>query len=117
MTIAVLSHVTHGDEEYDALTFWCPGCERIDDEGGRHGGLHSLPVTPTTKSPVWAFDGNLEAPTLTPSILSRRTFKDEPEFVCHSYLRAGALEFLGDSTHQYAGQTIPLPDLPDWAVA
>jgi hypothetical protein len=33
---------------------------------------------------------------------------------CHSYVRDGKIEFLNDSTHKLAGQTVPLPDMPDW---
>lgn len=91
---------------YDCLAFVCPGC--AEDRGG--SGLHMLPVNTTEKSPSWDWDGNLDAPTLNPSIL---TGKDSPN-ICHSFLRVGRFEFLGDSTHSLAGKTVDLPDLPDW---
>jgi hypothetical protein len=57
----------------------------------------------------WTFDGNLEAPTFTPSFLhSWGTGK-----VCHYNLIAGWLQFCPDSTHGLAGKTVPLPDLPE----
>lgn len=97
----------HG-HHYTALKFVCPGCER---EPG-HGGLHMLPVSGDANGrPSWSFDGNLDAPTLSPSILSTR-----PEFVCHSFLKAGVFEFLGDCTHPLKGQSVPIPDLYEWAV-
>lgn len=98
---------------YESLAFWCPGC----DMNGR-GGLHMLPVnTGGIKSPSWDFDGDLELPTLSPSILTRMSFRNGNEnFVCHSFLKAGVFEFLGDCTHQYANQKVPIPDLPDWFV-
>jgi hypothetical protein len=34
--------------------------------------------------------------------------------VCHSFLTDGVFHFLGDCTHPYAGQQVPLPELPDW---
>jgi hypothetical protein len=34
-------------------------------------------------------------------------------FRCHSFVRAGRIEFLNDSTHALAGKTVDLPDLPD----
>lgn len=103
--IKVDDHGTH----HEALAFWCPGCDR---DG--HGGMHMLPVNVTLLNrPSWQWDGNLEAPTLSPSILSRGSYVDG-ERICHSFLRAGVFEFLGDSTHQYANQHVPLPDLPDW---
>ncbi|QIM22963.1 hypothetical protein G7075_19995 [Phycicoccus sp. HDW14] len=96
--------------------FVCPGCARGGDVG-----LHMLPVggdVPEGRA-RWDFDGDLETPTLSPSILTRYTMHgtDGPrEWVCHSFLRAGVFEFLTDSTHPFAGQQVPLPDLPDWAV-
>lgn len=36
--------------------------------------------------------------------------------VCHSFIRKGQWEFLGDSTHALAGQNVPLVPLPDWLV-
>lgn len=106
-------HITHdGDVVYNSLWFNCPGCEEF---GG--SGLHMLPVNSTRTSPAWEWDGNIEAPTLSPSILTR-TYRCEGEarvdLVCHSYLKAGVIEFLGDCTHSLAGQHVPLPDLPDW---
>jgi hypothetical protein len=106
-------------ESWDALTFWCPGCERVDDDGSRHAGLHMLPVNgpgALSDRASWSWDGNLDAPTLEPSILTRRHQHGEA-FVCHSFLRGGVFEFLGDCTHPLAGQHVPLPDLPDWAAA
>lgn len=100
--VPVNDHGVH----YDCLAFVCPGC---DDT---HSGLHMLPVNTTEHSPSWDWDGNLEAPTLTPSILT----KWMGTTVCHSFLRAGVFEFLGDCTHALAGQSVPIPDLPDWFI-
>jgi hypothetical protein len=72
-----------------------------------------LPVSDTKgKRPQWDFDGDLEAPTLSPSI--KTTPYDGS--VCHSFLRNGVFEFLGDCTHSLKGQHVPMPDLPDWVV-
>jgi hypothetical protein len=73
-------------------------------------GAHLLPVD-AAKSPAWDWDGNTEAPTLSPSILTRAGSE-----VCLSFLRAGVFEFLSDCTHPLAGQSVPIPDLPDWLV-
>ena len=105
---------------YDALMFVCPGCETTDADGTMHGGLHMLPVNTTKKSPSWTWDGNLDAPTLSPSILTRRGPGADnlpPPFVCHSFLKAGIFEFLGDCTHQYANQHVPIGELYDWVVS
>jgi hypothetical protein len=92
---------------------WCPACEE----------MHRLPDG-------WTFDGNLEAPTFTPSFKHdglQRVFVDGHwtgewkrdasgntiPFCCHYILTAGVLNFCGDCTHALAGQAVPLPKLPD----
>lgn len=96
---------------YSALMFVCPGCAAGGPEG--YAGLHMLPVnSPDIGKPSWDFDGNLDAPTLSPSIL---THGSETIPTCHSFLVAGVFQFLTDSTHSLAGQHIPIPDLPTWA--
>lgn len=100
--------VTDRNHKYKTLTFCCPGCAEILGGGV---GLHMLPVS-GDKQPQWSFDGNTEAPTLSPSILS--SFGDRGS--CHSFIKNGRFEFLPDCTHSLAGQTIEMPDLPDWAV-
>jgi hypothetical protein len=72
-----------------------------------------LPVSgdaPPNK-PQWDFNGNLESPTLSPSILTRYN-----DLVCHSFMRDGKMEFLSDCTHELAGQTVPIPPMHDWLV-
>jgi hypothetical protein len=32
--------------------------------------------------------------------------------VCHSFVTEGRIEFLSDSTHELAGQTVPIPEWP-----
>ena len=79
------------------LYFWCPGCDQphaVEVVGG--GGA------------VWQWDGNLEAPTVQPSILVHNRQN------CHSFVTAGRWHFLGDSLHPLAGQTVDMVDLPDW---
>ena len=116
-----LRHVTDGNQTYDDLVFWCPGCEQPDPDGQMVGGLHMLPINNTITSPSWDWDGNLKAPTLSPSILTRHDYYTGPDtpprvFICHSFLRGGVFEFLGDCTHSLAGQSVPMPDLPAWAL-
>jgi hypothetical protein len=119
---ASLRHVDDHGVRYDALMFMCPGCATpytlIDGTEHTPSGIHMLPVNSSAKSPQWTWDGNLEAPTLSPSILSHiHPYDDQsrPQGVCHSFLVAGVLQFLGDCTHPLAGQNVPLPDLPGWA--
>ena len=101
------------------LTFWCPGCEQI------HG---PVVARPDPRRPFWEWDGSRDRPTLSPSILVRssKPLTDEEvqrvlggehiepvPTVCHSFLRQGRLEFLGDCTHALAGQTVDLPEIPE----
>jgi Family of unknown function (DUF6527) len=104
----------HGDR-YQAIVLWCPGCEYTDEEDGKkYGGLHMLPVTGTgQKRPVWGWNGDLEKVTLNPSILTHYG-TDGEQFTCHSFLRDGQWQFLGDCTHALAGQTVPMLPLPAW---
>lgn len=104
----MLRTVKDGDKTYDALMFVCPGCISGGPEG--YAGLHMLPVNAENiDKPSWNWNGDLESPTLEPSILSHGYSR------CHSYLRDGIFEFLTDSDHPLSGQHIPIPDLPDWA--
>jgi hypothetical protein len=34
--------------------------------------------------------------------------------VCHSYVTDGKIRFLDDCTHELAGKTVELEDVPDW---
>lgn len=105
----------------DATTceFMCPGC----------GQRHVLPIGKGI-SPSWFFTGDVERPTLSPSIAARGILGvfdyagdwtgewqidaagSTIPFVCHSFVRDGRIEFLGDCSHSMAGKTV---DLPQWA--
>ena len=59
-----------------------------------------------------AHDGDVDMPTVSPSI--RVTSRnDGGETTCHSFVRTGQIQFLGDCTHPLRGQTVALPDWPD----
>lgn len=94
----------HGTGERYGIEFHCPGC----------GFSHAIPVMPYKGG--WDFNEDLERPTVAPSILVHEVRrKDETTFSprCHSFLRDGRLEFLGDCGHALAGQTVDLPELPE----
>lgn len=112
MKVARIQGVSDPKGRYDALMFACPGCASTRDD---YEGLHMLPITgdPTLR-PTWAFDGNLELPTLSPSILTKFNWAGV-EYICHSFLTAGVFNFLTDSTHPLSGQQVPIPELPRWA--
>lgn len=104
------------------VTFWCPGCEEA----------HAVPVA--GGGILWSWNGSMDRPTFGPSILCRSghfapghsgscwcTYNAEhPQTpapfkcgICHSFVADGRIQFLTDSTHRLAGQTVDLPD--DWA--
>lgn len=62
----------------------------------------------------WEFNGDLERPTFSPSLLV--TYEWGPErkkCVCHSYVREGRIQFLHDCTHELAGKTVDLPPVDE----
>lgn len=88
------------------LLFWCPGCDRA------HAIAHG-----DGPGPRWGWNGDAERPTFTPSVLVRYDGADAgqdgaPPAVCHSFVTAGRIQFLGDCTHALAGQTVDLPAWP-----
>lgn len=98
--------VLSSDDRGPMVWFACPGC----------GENHGLPVGDGTRHPRWTFNGDKQKPTLTPSILARTGPwvsgpKQGQTEICHSYVRDGQIQFLGDCTHKLAGQTVPLPPI------
>lgn len=95
-----------------SLLMWCPGCDY----------LHRIITWQADgqTGPVWDWDGNEETPTVSPSILVHEIRKTDGTVyspTCHSFLRAGRWEFLGDSGHHLAGQTVDMVPVPDWLLA
>ena len=116
------------DTTDNGLMFCCPGCKsshRIQHGAGA--------------GPRWGWNGDVERPTFTPSVLvTGRDFteagesaydawvaagfpKPAPSFEsldvgCHSFVTDGRIEFLGDCTHAMAGQTVDLADWPTQGV-
>jgi len=90
--------------------FWCPGCDSA----------HMV-------SESWQI--NTETATISPSVLvygSKKLINEDltgdaltaPENVtttprCHSFVTNGQIQYLDDSTHALAGQTVELPDWVD----
>lgn len=109
-------------------SFFCPGCKS----------RHSV----RTGGASWTFNGDVHKPVLSPSVLvtsghyagrmadgscwctynaEQLAKGEEPApFTCqrcHSFVgcngaQPGQIIFLSDSTHELAGQTVDLPDLP-----
>ena len=95
----------YGGGEIAHLDAFCPACDRVhsfsvDLEG--HGKWRE-------EDPVWDFDGNWESPTFSPSMLANKDDANEYFPICHSFLKNGHWEYLEDSTHELAGQTVAVP--------
>jgi hypothetical protein len=82
------------------VAFWCEGCKQ----------RHFIQIG-NGPSPRWSFDGNLDSPTISPSI---RVWDggDGKIYTCHSFIRGGKIQYLNDCTHELKGQTVPLTPLP-----
>jgi hypothetical protein len=88
------------------LIFFCPGCKCA----------HGVVVT---HEPKWGWNGNMEKPSFTPSILvngfdwvgyPQDKFPRPKSMIrCHSFVTDGNIQFLGDCEHELKGQTVPLP--------
>lgn len=95
-----------------SIIFLCPGCGRV----------HVLRVDGNA-DPKWTFNEDYENPTFTPSILTHgKKITEDGNFTkdaegnpidvtCHSYVTDGNIQFLADTTHELAGQTVALPVL------
>ena len=78
---------------------------------------------------TWQFNGDMEKPTISPSILVRSVTMPDPiprnadgsykigadgrvegskDSVCHSFVTDGKIRFLDDCTHDMAGQIVDL---------
>jgi len=75
--------------------FFCPGCKNH----------HAF------TSPRWTFNGSLESPTFSPSLLCNA---DHPASRCHLFMRDGKIQFLSDCHHELKGQTVNCPDWEGW---
>jgi hypothetical protein len=84
----LLKHEFEGEESY---SFWCPACKC------GHG------FTVKGGPPVWGFDGNMQAPTFSPSL----RYVDAG---CHLYVSGGQIQYCWDCRHDLKGQTIPMVD-------
>lgn len=91
--------------------FHCPGCGR-DHFLCTAEANHYLDGE---KGPIWGFNGDMDKPTFTPSILTTLPWHNEDgsvtNHVCHSFVTDGKIQFLNDCTHQMAGQTVELPEM------
>jgi hypothetical protein len=85
----------NGKVHHEQYLYWCEGCGyehafALHENGGHH-----------------SFNGDLDNPTVSPSLVQNFT----PGKMCHSFIRDGKIQYLGDCWHHLKGQTIELPDV------
>lgn len=93
-----------GVHQYNQWFWWCPGCDMAHSFADGEKG--------------WTFNGNLEKPTVQPSIMTwpvgRGGVHDAAHPGCHVFITDGMIHYLGDCFHTLKGQTVPMVALPDW---
>lgn len=95
------------------VAIFCPGCK-----------AHHVIATqkPQSNGAVWVFNEDMDLPTFSPSLLVRtgkyvpghEDFDDEGfklSSICHSFIKSGQIQFLGDCTHDLKNQTVELPEI------
>lgn len=89
------------------VTFCCPGCSN----------WHGVTIGhPNNRGAQWTWNGDVDRPTISPSILSRIEYPKDAtrdQQVCHSFVEGGNIRFLSDCTHGLAGQTVPLETIDE----
>ena len=100
--------------EESGYAFWCPACKQP----------HRFTiVSPITGRPKWTFDGNLESPSFSPSLLyytPQGKVGDDGKWKetgrktnCHLHVKRGQIQYCGDFPHEYKGNTVALQEWPE----
>lgn len=83
-------------------SFKCPGC----------GHEHNYHIEGENK--IWNFNGDMNKPTFTPSLLNTWTEKNGDSIInhrCHLFIINGQIQYCSDCTHSLANQTVELPNI------
>lgn len=92
-------------EDHQEYLFMCPGC-KYD---------HRYIVKWGSKSertePVWHFNGDVDKPSFTPSLLMRTSHHGEADRICHLYVTNGKIQFLADCSHSLKGQSVEMEEV------
>lgn len=115
--------------ENEQLSFMCPACET----------WHTVHYG-QSMNPRWTWNGDLDKPTLSPSLLvqairsnltddewkeydnlaaqckdSQVLFDSKFGVRCHSFVKDGSIQFLSDCTHAFANSTLAIPNWEDYS--
>lgn len=81
----------------DYWLFWCPGCD-----------------TEHIFNKSWTWNHDLYRPTITPSILNRKTTNNtKSDQVCHIIITDGQIYYLADCTHKFVGKVVPMENISE----
>lgn len=82
--------------------FWCPACSEPHPFGVK-----------------WAFNGNLEKPTFSPSLRVLKRLGEGPETstTCHLFVTEGLIRYEGDCPHAMKGKVVPMVPIDGGAPA
>jgi hypothetical protein len=84
--------------------FDCPGCKYGHAFYTKDG-----PVV-NGKEQNWTYNDDGDKPTISPSL---DVCRDDPAHHCHSFIRDGMIQFLGDCFHSLKNTTVEIPDWDD----
>ena len=78
---------------------WCVAC--------KHAHVYEVPG--------WSFNGNLEKPSFTPSLLEFYTKPGTNQRIitCHFFVTDGIIKYCGDCPHELNCQNLPLEQIPE----
>ncbi len=85
------------DGTIQQVWIFCPGCNTH----------HAFTTRHPTFAP-WKWNGSVGLPSFSPSMLVN---KDDPKTRCHSLVREGQIEYLGDCFHELKNKTVELPEI------
>lgn len=83
-----------------SIYFHCPGCNT----------LHPYRIKGDAIGPIWGYNGSVDKPTFTPSLLVNSS---RPESRCHLFVTDGRIQYLGDCFHELKNTTIDMVDIPE----
>jgi hypothetical protein len=114
----IVCPVSDGEGGIRGWMIFCPacGCGHLFNTQPGPNGMGGM-------KPCWTFNGSTEKPSFSPSMLVRGVVPLTDEeldrmaageavtpkpLVCHSFVKDGQIQYLGDCTHALAGKTVPL---------
>lgn len=95
-----LFHYVSEDGNTELYYFMCPGCKIT----------HPIHVKYPGHATSWSFNGDVNKPTFSPSLLVYPTHRNGR---CHSFIRDGQIQYQNDCDHELKGKTVDMPEYSD----